>query len=93
MGVDQVLDVNVVANGRAVARRKVGAEDGEWFAPSGRGVERAGDEMGLRSVIFADLSGCAGDIEVAKRRVARGHRPRRKTRRPARRRASRRRRD
>ena len=69
MGVDQVLDVNVVANGRSIACRKVRAEDGKWFAPTGGSVERARDEMGLRPVIFADVPGGASDIEITQRRV------------------------
>ena len=39
------------------------------LAPPGRGVERARDEVRFRAMVFADVAGCAGDVEIAQRGV------------------------
>src|SRR5918993_2077464 len=69
MGIDQVLDIDVIADGRTIGSREVGAEYGELFAPPGRGVERTRDEVRFRSMVFTDVAGHARDVEIAQRRV------------------------
>src|SRR5215211_4561266 len=61
--------MDVIANGRAVGSREIGAERGERLPPPRRGVESARDEVGFRAMVFADLAGRASDVEIAQRGV------------------------
>src|SRR5215212_7202367 len=65
MSVDQVLNVDVIANSRSVGSWEVGTEYGERISPASRGVERTWYEVSFRPVVFADLTGRAGDVEIA----------------------------
>ena len=71
----QVFDVHVVADARAVRRPIIGPEDVEGVALAQRHLQRQGDDVRLRVVVFAAHGhpravehGSAG-VEVAQRGV------------------------
>ena len=67
VGLRQVDDVNVVADGRAVGRRVIGGEDLKRVPRAARGVDRQRDQVRLGVVVLADLRvgiGARG-VEVA----------------------------
>ena len=64
----EVLDVDVVAHGGAVARRVVGAEHLDVLAHAGGGLEHERDQVRLGLVVLAQLPARARDVEVAQRR-------------------------
>src|SRR5215210_979036 len=67
MGAAEVLDVDVVAYGAAVARRVVGAEDLHRGAFS-CGLEDERDQVRLRIVVLPEPAAGAGHVEVAEAR-------------------------
>ena len=67
MGLGQVLDVDVVADRRAVAGRVVGAEDGDVVALAHGRAQDVGDEVGLGVVVLAQPAAGPRDVEVAQR--------------------------
>ena len=69
MRIGKVGDMDVVAHGRAVRRRIVGAEDFQRRRDAERRLDRQRNEMGFRIVVLADLAigiGARG-VEVPQR--------------------------
>ena len=67
--VGEILDMDVVADARAVRRGVVVAEHGQRLAALGR-REDVGDEVGLGVVVLAELVRGTGDVEVAQAHAA-----------------------
>ena len=64
MRIDQILDMDIIANGSAVWGGIVRSVDFHGRSPSRDCQERVRDEMSFRSVIFTMYMGRPGDIEV-----------------------------
>ena len=60
----QVDDVNVIANARTVRCRIVFTEDLDVSAFPGRRLQRDGDDVRLRIVVFATLLTRSGSVEI-----------------------------
>src|SRR5215212_8497696 len=69
MGVDQIFDVDVIANSGSVGGREVRAEEGEGVPPAGRSVKRARDQVCFWAVILTDVTSRAGNVEIAESRA------------------------
>ena len=67
VGAAEVLDVDVVAHGGAVARRVVGAEHLHVVAHAGGGPQHQRDQVRLGVVVLAEVPARARDVEVAQR--------------------------
>jgi hypothetical protein len=61
----EVLDVDIVAHRRAVARGVVGAEDLDRIVHPCRHLERYRDDLGLGTLDGAEATASTGDVEVA----------------------------
>ncbi|MEZ6209876.1 MAG: hypothetical protein R3B46_01320 [Phycisphaerales bacterium] len=67
MRIDEVIDMDVIADACAVGRGVVGAEDGDVFAVSEGGFAEDGDDADVGDAVLSQeaLGIAAGDIEVA----------------------------
>jgi len=64
MGVGEILDVDVIADRCAVARRIVGPVDVDRLSGAERDAQDIGDQVRLGVVILAEAAARAGDVEV-----------------------------
>jgi len=60
----QVGDVNVIANACAIRRRIIGAKNRDIFAQPQSDLQRDGNQMRFRLVVFPLFAGRAGGVEI-----------------------------
>ena len=61
----QVADVNVVANACAIGSGVIRSEDGDAFAHALGGLKDDGNQVGFGVVVFPEIAGGPGGIEIA----------------------------
>src|ERR1700719_4292732 len=70
MRAGEIVHVNVVADAGAIRGGIVGAKDRDVFTLPECDLQREGNQVRLRHMVFAQITGGSGSVEIAQARIS-----------------------